>query len=82
MKGKYSFKDDLIENKKLLCCLSEHCITVDILSNPQKAPTFYFSYIKTYIRKSSFPFLNQDLFDLRNIYVVNLKAGRPKKNAL
>ena len=31
------------------------------------------------LRKSIFPFLNQELFDLRKIYVVNLKTGRPKK---
>ena len=31
------------------------------------------------LRKSIFPFLNRELFDLRKIYVVNLKTGRPKK---
>ena len=31
------------------------------------------------LRKYIFPFLNRELFDLRKIYVVNLKAGRPKK---
>ena len=31
------------------------------------------------LRDSIFPFLNRELFDLRNIYVVNLKTGRPKK---
>ena len=30
------------------------------------------------IRKFIFPFLNRE-FDLRKIYVVNLKTGRPKK---
>ena len=30
-------------------------------------------------RQSIFPFWNQELFDLRNIYVVNLKTGHPKK---
>jgi hypothetical protein len=28
---------------------------------------------------SIFPFLNRELFDLRKIYVVNLKTGRLKK---
>ena len=31
------------------------------------------------LRNSIFPFLNRELFDLRNIYVVNLKTGCPKK---
>ena len=31
------------------------------------------------LRKSIIPFLNRELFDLRKIYVVNLKTGRPKK---
>ena len=31
------------------------------------------------LRKSIFPFLNRELLDLRNIYVVNLKTGHPKK---
>ena len=31
------------------------------------------------LRNFIFPFLNLDLFDLRKIYVVNLKTGRPKK---
>ena len=31
------------------------------------------------LRKSIFPFLNRELFDLRKIYVVNLKTGCPKK---
>jgi hypothetical protein len=31
------------------------------------------------LRKSIFPFLNRELFDLRKIYVVNLKTGLPKK---
>ena len=31
------------------------------------------------LRKSIFLFLNRELFDLRKIYVVNLKTGRPKK---
>ena len=31
------------------------------------------------LRKFIFPFLNRELFDLRKIYVVNLKTGRPKK---
>ena len=30
------------------------------------------------LRKSIFPFLNRELFDLRKVYVVNLKTGRPK----
>ena len=31
------------------------------------------------LRKSTFPFLNRELFDLRKIYVANLKTGRPKE---
>ena len=31
------------------------------------------------LRNSIFPFLNRELFDLRKIYVLNLKTGRPKK---
>jgi hypothetical protein len=31
------------------------------------------------LRNSIFPFLNRELFDLRNIYVLKLKTGRPKK---
>ena len=31
------------------------------------------------LRKSIFPFLNRGLFDLKKIYVVNLKTGCPKK---
>ena len=31
------------------------------------------------LRNSIFLFLNLDLFDLRKIYVVNLKTGHPKK---
>ena len=31
------------------------------------------------LRKSIFPLLNRELFDLRKIYVVNLKTGCPKK---
>ena len=31
------------------------------------------------LRKSFFPFLNRELFDLRKIYGMNLKTGRPKK---
>ena len=31
------------------------------------------------LRKSIFPFLSQELFDARKIYVVNLKTGRLKK---
>ena len=31
------------------------------------------------LRNPIFPFLNRELFDLRKIYVVNLKTGRPKK---
>ena len=31
------------------------------------------------LRKSIFSFLNLELFDLKKIYVVNLKTGRPKK---
>ena len=31
------------------------------------------------LRKFTFPFLNRELFDLRKIYVVNLKIGCPKK---
>ena len=34
------------------------------------------------LRNSIFPFLNLELFDLRNIYVVNLKTGRPEKMPL
>ena len=30
------------------------------------------------LRKEKWTFLNQELFDLRKIYVVNLKTGRPK----
>ena len=30
-------------------------------------------------RNSVFPFLNQELFDLKKIYVANLKTGRLKK---
>ena len=29
--------------------------------------------------KTIFPFLNREFFDLRKIYVVNIKTGRPKK---
>ena len=31
------------------------------------------------LRNSIFPFLNQELFDLRKIYVLILKTGHPKK---
>ena len=31
------------------------------------------------LRKSFFPFLNRELFDLRKIYGMNLKTGCPKK---
>ena len=31
------------------------------------------------LRNSTFPFLNRVMFDLRKIYVLNLKTGRPKK---
>ena len=31
------------------------------------------------LRNSIFPFLSQDLFDLRKIYVLNLETGRLKK---
>ena len=31
------------------------------------------------LSNSIFPFLNRELFDLRNIYVLNLKTGQPKK---
>ena len=31
------------------------------------------------LRNSIFPFLNQELFDLRKIYGMNLKTGCPKK---
>ena len=31
------------------------------------------------LRNFIFPFLNRELFDLRKIYAVNLKTGRPKK---
>ena len=31
------------------------------------------------LRNSNFPFLNGELFDLRKIYVLNLKTGRPEK---
>ena len=31
------------------------------------------------LRDSNFPFLNPELFDLRKIYVLNLKTRRPKK---
>ena len=34
------------------------------------------------LRKYIFPFLNRELFDLRKIYVVNLKTGCAKKNLL
>ena len=35
--------------------------------------------VNSRFKKVLFPFLNQELFDLRNIYEVNLKTGRPKK---
>ena len=35
--------------------------------------------INSRFKKVIFPFLNQELFDLRKIYVVNLKTGHPKK---
>ena len=31
------------------------------------------------LRNSIFPFLKRELFNLRNIYVLNLKTSRPKK---
>ena len=35
--------------------------------------------VKSWFKKVIFSFLNQDLFDLRKIYVVNLKTGCPQK---
>ena len=40
------------------------------------------STVNSRFKKVHFSFLNQWLFDLRKIYVVNLKTDRPKKNAL
>ena len=41
--------------------------------------TFLQSTVNSQFKKVYFPFLNRELFDLRNIYVVNLKTGGPKK---
>ena len=42
-------------------------------------PETIFSAVNSWFKKVHFPFLHQELFDLRKIYVVNLRTGRPKK---
>ena len=39
---------------------------------------FYYT-VNSRFKKVRFSFLNQELFDLRKIYVVNLKTGGSKK---
>ena len=38
--------------------------------------------VKSRFKKVHFPFLNRELFDLRKIYVVNLKNGRSSEKML